>query len=421
MKDKWLEKYREVSKIGKRDSVDVLVGFNANIDVKYDVDELELDFTDAEIRKPEEISSEKDLKEVLLYCVKNETSMEIESAGFEFEEEGLEEIGGQAGIMSNYLSKFRNSVIFYTPFLSEELAEKIDNKVLYPVYEGEFLLKNVRDAANTDRTKKNHIFEYEGDRTGRLIVSNKMKGFGPYFRKGVEDNLETMDENLDRVLFSGFQNIEGNMNAKLRKSEEQLKQIKTPIHVEYVDMEPELLELVAEHVFPHVDSLGFDKYEMQQLEEKLDLEAESKEGALGEAYQTSKELIERFELSRIHIHTYDFHLLVTRDDYPVEPAKLRESMLFGELSAIVLADTGELPSRDDLDGLDMEDKHLRKIDELEHFGDFFGLEDFAREGIAELEDYNVVAIPPIIHEEPERLVGMGDVISSGTFINEVKH
>ncbi|MFB6204129.1 MAG: ADP-dependent glucokinase/phosphofructokinase [Candidatus Nanohaloarchaea archaeon] len=420
MKEEWLKRYREITELDRRDSADVLVGFNANIDVKYDVDELELDFTDAEIKKPETISNEEELKEALLYCVKNETSMEIESDGFEFEGEGVEEIGGQAGIMSNYLSQFRNSVIFYTPFLSEELAEKIENKVLYPVYDEEFLLKNVRDAANTDRTKKNHIFEYEGDRTGRLIVSEKMKGFGPYFRKGVEENLETMDENLERVLFSGFQNIEGNMNAKLKKSEKQLEQIETPIHVEYVDMEQKLLDLVAERVFPHVDSLGFDDYEMRQLEEKLDLESKSEEGALGEAYQTSKELIERFELSRVHIHTYDFHLLVTREDYPVGPEKLRESMLFGELSAIKLAEKGEIPSREDLQGLDMEDKHLRKLDELEHFGDFFDLDGFGREGIAEIEGYNVVAIPPVIHEEPERLVGMGDVISSGTFMNEVK-
>jgi len=87
-------------------------------------------------------------------------------------------IGGQAGIMSNFLAKTGNGVIFYTPLLSEDLSSRIDDKVLYPVMDGEFELKNVRDASNTDRTKKNHIFEFDSkESTGRMILSDTLKGF----------------------------------------------------------------------------------------------------------------------------------------------------------------------------------------------------------------------------------------------------
>lgn len=420
MKDIWIERYTELADKEIKTPVDVLVGFNANIDVKYSVEDLELDLSGVEPEKKDSVSDLDDLKSVLKYCVDNGENLEVTSDGFEFEEDGHEEIGGQAGIMANYLSNTQNSVIFYTPFLSQELADLMDNRVLYPVYDEEFVLKNVRDSANTDRTKRNRIFEYSAERTGRLIVSDRMKGFGTYFRKGVEENLDTMDDNLQRALFSGYQNIEGNMEAKFRKSEKQLKQIDTPIHMEYVDVSPEVLEMISKYVMPNVDSIGLDEHEMREIEEKLDLDTRTEEGSLGEAYETGKELIDEHGFSRVHIHTYDFHVIVVEEDYPVEDEKIRESMLFGEISAIQMAETGEIPSMEDINSLNMDNKHIRRMDDMEHFQDFFGLQDFTSEGIADIEDYRVIAIPTLIHEDPARLVGMGDIISSGAFVHEVR-
>lgn len=420
MKDIWMERYQEITEKELKNPVDVLVGFNANIDVKYDVEELELDFEDAEAEKKDSVSDVEDLKAVLKHCVENGENLEIDNDGFEFDEDGKEEVGGQAGIMANYLSLAKNSVIFYTPFLSQELADLMDNRVLYPVYDEEFVLKNVRDSANTDRTKRNLIFEYDGERTGRLIVSDRMKGFGTYFRKGVEENLETMDENLERVLFSGYHDVEGNRAAKFRKAEKQLEQIETPIHMEYVDVDPEALELIVDHVLPHVNSIGLDEHEMKELEDKLELDTSTEEGSLGEAFETCKELIDEYGLERAHIHTYDFHIVVVEEDYEVTDEKIRESMLFGEISAIQMADTGEIPEADDLSSFNTDDKHIRRLDELEDFQDFFGIQGFVETGIAEIEDYRVIAIPTIIHEDPKRLVGMGDIISSGAFVHEVR-
>ncbi|PSH00810.1 MAG: hypothetical protein BRC30_01575, partial [Nanohaloarchaea archaeon SW_7_46_7] len=63
---------------------------------------------------------------------------------------------------------------------------------------------------------------------------------------------------------------------------------------------------------------------------------------------------------------------------------------------------------------------IERLDELEHFEDFFDLNGFVETGIACVDDLKVVAIPTIIHENPDRLVGMGDIISAGAFVGELK-
>ncbi|PSH02246.1 MAG: hypothetical protein BRC26_01540, partial [Nanohaloarchaea archaeon QH_8_44_6] len=76
-------------------------------------------------------------------------------------------------------------------------------------------------------------------------------------------------------------------------------------------------------------------------------------------------------------------------------------------------------SRNDFKDLEMDDKHIKRLDMLEDFGDFFEIDDFARKGIGKVKNYRVAAIPTIIHEDPKRVVGLGDIISSGTFVGEV--
>ncbi|AOV94583.1 hypothetical protein AQV86_01495 [Nanohaloarchaea archaeon SG9] len=420
MKDIWIQRYRDHCRVPETDNVDVLTGFNANIDVLYDLEDLELDLEDTEAENLDTISNINELKALLKYASENSLNEEasLENPDYSFSG-GEETVGGQAGIMANYLSGIGNSVIFYTPFLSQELADLINVNVLFPTVEDEFILKNVRDASNTDRTKKNMIFEFDSDKTGRVIASDSIKGFGPYFRKSIVDEFEEMDENLDRVLLSGFHDIEGNKEAKLEKARKQLDQIETPIHMEYVNTDRERAEKIIKKIMPKLDSIGLDEEEVKQVNKILNSEEFEEEITAGEAFELAKDLIESHGLSRCQIHTYNFHLTVVEDDYPVETEKIRDAMLFGEISAIKSADKGGIASRNDFKDLEMDDKHIKRLDMLEDFGNFFEIDDFAREGTGKVEDYRVAAIPTIIHEDPKRVVGLGDIISSGTFVGEV--
>jgi len=419
MKDIWIQRYREHCKVPETDNVEVLRGFNANIDVMYDLEDLDLDLDETEAENVDKISNINDLKAVLKYCMENSVNEEASLKKLDYSfSTGKERIGGQAGIMANYLSGMGNSVIFYTPFLSQELADMINVNVLFPTVEEDFVLKNVRDAANTDRTKKNMIFEFDSEKTGRFIASDSIKGFGPYFRKSVSEEFEEMDENLQRVLLSGFHDVEGNKEAKIEKARQQLDLIETPVHMEYVNTDDKTAKIILKDIFPKIESVGLDEEEAKQIRQLKGLET-GEQISTGEAFELAKSLISENSLNRVHIHTYNFQIAVVEENYPVETEKIRDAMLFGEISAIKTAEKGDIVEKTDLKNLDMDNKHIKRLDMLEDFEHFFDLENFARDGTTKIQNYRIAAIPTMIHEKPERLVGMGDIISSGTFIGEV--
>jgi ADP-dependent phosphofructokinase/glucokinase len=419
MKDHWRLKYQKAGDLEGRDQVSVLTGFNANIDVLHDLENLKISFDDVEPELVNPLQSRDDLLSSLKFCVVNGVNEEVRRKNFrENIEGGQERIGGQGAIMANFLSSMGNYTVFYTPLLSEELAEKMDEEVVYPEVEGKLVLKRVSQCVNTDRTKKNTIIEFNEEETGRMIISGEVKGFGPYFRKGVEESFDTLEEELDRMILSGFQNVKGNLESKLEKAKMQLEKIDTPKHLEYVRMDKEKRRKVLEDLLGAFESIGMDEEEVKEVAEHLDIDT-SEHLSLGHAYQVGRKLVDE-KVSRCHIHTYRYHLVVADGDYPIGEAAIQRAMLLGSVSALSLAEKGEIPGEKDVEKFDIDDKHIHRLDELEHFGDHMDLEDFAETGMAEIEGKKVVAIPNMIHEDPERLVGMGDIISSGAFVEEVR-
>ena len=419
MKNKWRKKYLESMEKG-RPEVNVLTGFNANIDYIYSFDEIDVDLDGVEARDLETVKNPEELNSVLKYCIENNENKEIHGKHMAREFPGADKrLGGQGGIIADFLSKTGNYVVFYTPMLSEKLAEKIDPEVVYPVTDGGLKLKRVRDAVNTDRTKENMIVEYENEHTGRFIVSDTLQGFGPYFRKGVEDNLDKLDNEIDGAVLSGFHDADGNFEAKIDKAEIQLSQINSSKHLEYTGMEEEKSRKIFEDLVPEFDSIGLDESEALNIGKMLEHDF-GEELSLGEAFQLSKTLIQDKGLERIHIHTYRYHVTITAEDYRVRPEKILDSMLYAENCGLAMADAGEIPESTDLENYSLEDKHVHILDDLEHFQHHLGLENFVGTGIASVEDFNVVAIPTLIHEDPERVVGMGDIISSAAFTAELR-
>jgi len=220
-------------------------------------------------------------------------------------------------------------------------------------------------------------------------------------------------------LLSGFHNVEGNKEAKLKKSALQLAKIEVPLHLEYAHKDGETASNILKHIAPEVDSIGMDETEFKKMIELLYNEGLEENVSLGEAFHYSKKIVEDLEISRLHLHTYRYHITVTGKNYPREPEKIRNSMLYGEISAIQKAETGVIPDLTDIEDFNMDNKELNGLKELEHFEDFFNLESFSKTGIARLDEHQVVAIPTMIHQEPERTVGMGDIISSGAFVSEI--
>lgn len=419
MKDIWREKYREMSETKPELDFSVLAAFNANIDRTTNYKDLDFNLESTEPENLDIVRDIEDVKSLLKYAIENGENLETDMKELNYEFPGDQSIGGQAGIMANFLSGLNGSVTFYTPFLSEELASLLDEKVLHPYMDKEFVLKNVRDASNADRTKENIIIEFNEEYSGRVILSDQLRGFGPYFRAGIEDNLDLIDDNIDRALLSGFHNAQGNFESKIKKSVNQISSLESPKHLEMVDCSENKFKFIMEELAPHVESIGLDETEGKKVREFFGKENKG-ELHIGEAFEMAKMLIERSNLERVHLHTYRYHILVTDEEYPLSPEELRDSMLFGEISAINMAEKGYIPSLEDYNPLEFENLHIKNLDELEEFEDFFNLQGFVQDGFSEVEGYKVAAIPALIHEEPKRLVGMGDLISSGTYVYETK-
>ncbi len=414
----WRERYDKMASKPPQLDFRVLTAFNANLDKKLDFNDLSLELNkDAE--DLEKIENLDDLKRIVKYCYETESNREVDSNNFN-EDIGASEIsvGGQAGIMSNFLSNLDGEVIFYTPLLSKKLAEKLNKKIKAPYFDKEFKLINVHDAPNTDRTKENIIIEFSEGKSSRLILSDSLKGFGPYFRKSVAENIDVIDQNIDRALLSGFHNIVGNKTAKIEKARRQLSDISSKKHLELVDCKRETFELILNSLGPEIDSIGLDETEICKIAEILDIEISS-DIKVAEAFSISQKLIERYNLERIHLHTYRYHLAVAEKDYSISVKDLRDAMIFGEVCAIQCADKGRLPSLNDFESLNFEELYVRDLDPLEEFSKLFELEDFVEKGYEQVSEYKVAAIPTLIHKNPNRLVGMGDIISSGAYAYEI--
>ncbi|MBC5792769.1 MAG: hypothetical protein H8Z69_01895 [Nanohaloarchaea archaeon] len=419
LKGEWLDKYNEIDSERIENTI-VLTAYNANIDVISRVEDLNLEISEVNPKLHEKINTKAQLEQALKYCMENEENHEIDKGSLEYEPEGDARIGGQAGIVANLLSRIGSKPIFYTPLLSEELTSVLDNEVSYPkTGKNRIIEEKVNECANSTRTKKNLIFEFQSGRTGRLILSDTLKGFGPYFNSDLEDNISELDAKIDCGFLSGFHNVTGNKESKIKKSERQLKAIESPLHLEFAYKGKEIAELMLDFIVPEVDSIGVDENEIHKILEIKDIEA-SEDLDLVEGFEKCSQLLEKLNISRIHFHGFSYHLIVAEEGYSLESSKIRDSMLLGEMTAIQEAETGKIPSKRTLEKFDSQDENLslKGIEQLSKFEEVHDIEKFGSKGFAEIEGKKVAAIPILIHQDPEKTVGMGDIISATTFTSE---
>ena len=399
----WEEKYLEVAEEFSRLDLDktFLTGFNANIDRVVRVEEFLKD-EEVDEKDHEKVENIKKLKEVLAYCKKNGKNKEIDINSYKPKISGGDIfIGGQGGIVSAFAEKAGFNSILYTPFLSKELVENLPKTLSY--FDGE-KIDVIGNSVNSEKFKENIIFEFEGKNSGRVILSDDLPGFKPFFKGLAEKNLGKIDEKVDRFFFSGFHHMS---KKHFNVVERQLKTIKSPIHVEYVYTSKDRSVEMVEKVLPNAESIGMDEDEFEQILEALNYHEQPE--SIEEYVDALVFVKDELAVERIHLHTYAFHIMLLDKDFPTSPEVAHKSMFLGEIAAIASAGLGNIPERDDIEGIDLKNTEFRGIEEVERvFGD----------GIIDHGDYHLLAIPILIHKNPKRLVGLGDTISSGSFFGE---
>ena len=121
-------------------------------------------------------------------------------------------------------------------------------------------------------------------------------------------------------------------------------------------------------------------------------------------------LAEKTGVRRIHFHTYGYYLALT--EYKGE--FVRDALLFAALAAAAKAKLGDVRSIDDVvKAMDVPVNEKARAVEEKLVAEY-GMKD----GIAEVNGYQLAFIPTKIVAKPKSTVGIGDTISSSAFVGE---
>ncbi|WP_297499062.1 ADP-specific glucokinase [Thermococcus sp.] len=426
----------------------VLLAYNTNIDaVKYlgrkDLEErVEKAGKDEVFRYidslPGRIENVPQLLGSILWSVKRgkaaELFVESCSTRFYMKRWGWDELrmGGQAGIMANLLGgAYGVPVIVHIPQLSNLQASLFKGGPIYtPKAEnGKLRFVHPRDFAGDEENCLHYIYEFprgfrvfevEAPRENRFIGSADDYNPNVYIRAEFKERFGEIAEGVELAIISGLQALTAeNYREPLEVIEghlETLNELEIPVHLEFAFTPDETVRKALLGLLGKFWSVGLNEVELasvmdvmgeKSLAEKLLARDPVDPIAVTEAMI---KLAERTGVRRIHFHTYGYYLALT--DYRGE--FVRDALLFSALAAAAKAKLGDVRSIDDvIRAMDVPVNEKAKPVE-----DALVKEYGMKNGIAEVNGYQLAFIPTKIVMKPKSTVGIGDTISSSAFVGE---
>ncbi|ADD07367.1 ADP-specific phosphofructokinase (plasmid) [Natrialba magadii ATCC 43099] len=452
-----MDEYAQLaSDIQTLDGLPVFIAYNANVDAIVRVDDDVESYLDrpsdpGERQPPSPLDSKRDLATAITHTMAAGRGDEVamtdefsETLEAEFEPDN-QQMGGQTGIMTNLVSSLGAAPITYTYLLSERQLSMFDHPdaVEYPkVKDDEIECIPLREAVNTDRTKINWVFEFRVDdelfgvratEDTRFIAASRPPEFD-LVTGDLDAHVDQVGEVVDGALLAGYHNLtpdhveEGyeqahrharNVIRRLRSGSEDDLQV----HIEYaVTHDEDLRESMYEWILPEADVVGADTHELTLLHDDADLAVV--ETAPSEAtpfepeeilthYRMLDAIRDDLGVGCIQLHAMEYHLAVM-ESYP-HPDAVARGLEFSAVNAATKAALGNITSPDDLEtGLEYEPSAAGR-DAIELLADH--LEETAEDGV--LSTPTVAACPNRVVADPVGTVGIGDIVSSSSFVLEL--
>jgi len=426
----------------------VLLSYNTNIDAIHYLKSDDLEARVERVGKdevlrysdelPEKITSVPQLLGSILWSVKHgkaaELFVESCSTRFYMRRWGWNELrmGGQAGIMANLLGGVYNvPVIVHVPQLSKLQASLFkDGPIRVPKVEGEKLkLVHPREFSGDEESCIHYIYEFprgfrvfdfKAPRENRFIGAADDYNTNLFIRDEFRERFDEIVENVNLAIISGFQALTAeNYKEPFETLEghlEALNERGISAHLEFAFAPDEKVRRILLGLLGKFWSVGLNEVELASimevmgekgLAEKLLAKDPVDPMAVTEAML---KLVEETGVKRIHFHTYGYYLALT--DYRGE--FVRDALLFAALAAAAKAKLGDVLSIDDI---------VRAMDvpineKAEAVGEVLVREYGMKDGIAEVNDYQLAFVPTKIVSRPRSTVGIGDTISSSAFVGE---
>nr|WP_206204564.1 ADP-specific glucokinase [Thermococcus sp. 21S7] len=438
------DKVREnIGKIGG-----VLLAYNTNIDaIKY------LDPTDLERRieragkdealrysdeLPEKITSVEHLLGGILWSIRRGKAAELFvdscTVRFYMRQWGWDELrmGGQVGIMANLLGGvYGVQVIAHVPQVSRLQAELFKDGPIYvpKVENGKLNLVHPKEFRADEENCIHYIYEFprgfgvlgfEAPRENRFIGAADDYNPNVYIRPEFTEHFEEIAKKAELGIISGLQTLtRGNYREPFDEMVRHLEILNArdvPVHLEFAFTADETVRMALIDVLGNFHSVGLNEVELASI-----MEVMGEKGLAGKLLaddpvdpiavtEAMLKLAKRTGVKRIHFHTYGYYLALT--DYKGD--FVRDALLFAALAAAAKAKLGDVRSIDDVvKAMDVPVNEKAGTVEERLAGEY-GMKD----GIAEIDGYQLSFAPTKIVARPKSTVGIGDTISSSAFVGE---
>ena len=176
---------------------------------------------------------------------------------------------------------------------------------------------------------------------------------------------------------------------------------------------------VREMILPVMDSIGLNEVELQgwlvDLGRKDLAEALSEDTSPVAALEGIEALSEATGVERIHLHNLGYYLVLTTAS---DGSAVRQGLLTGASAAAVRAETGRPAKLEELTPKTELELREASMQAMTAVGSHIGGESFTQEGVGQYSGKTVVMVPTRLVDKPVRTVGLGDTISTSSWLAE---
>ena len=350
------------------------------------------------------------------------------------------QIGGQGGIIANTLSLTEiNQIIVHSNALSNLQAQQFFNRKNLLSFDKNGNLKQA-SKINRDKISSIHwIVEFDkGDKIsieGKEFICPKSNRFiitydPPLFNFVIDNNFikYTNNNKFNYFILSGYQALSAKNDAlkHIKKSVEIIhnwkkQSPKSIIHLEIASTQDKLVrKYLAEHLIPNVDSIGMNERETMDILEILNqsklLEKCRKSPSSSNLFDAIITIKNKLKCPRIQLHMFGLYITVQDKKYSLSPNKNRNGMILAATSAASKALYGQLSKPDYIlksYGMNVSEIGIKELTTL---SSHLKKSELLTKGICEYKNFDIIAVPTIIIDQPKTLVGMGDTISSFSLV-----
>ncbi len=437
-----------------------IVGFNVNVDKIIEItpesidkkllDGIDLVLENGKIRLPSKVNSIGDFLSYFVYSMMEGKALEITvlsetianwiENNFEIKSD---QIGGQAGIIANLFKSIEvRDVLLSLPVNDPQLANLLEPSLLTIIEEGNsYSIQEISKVKFMDREPLSHyVFEFKAGnyqfnsfdfncpRDNRFIFTYDEINTLVKFNKGFHEFSQNFIQEYTLAILSGFclayekQSSFDDMFRPVTKMIKNWKRINSNlyIHIELSSSyNAKKRNSIKKNLFPVANSIGVNEQELllfsssDKNHRELGVDQKSTSTAL---FQLLRNLFSEYPHLRIHLHYLGYFLVISPVMKAEEAERARTALIMSSLFAASKAKRGVIESYQDINDieLNLSSKGFEELIKLHSYieSNFEVKGNLSETGILVTPSFSLVGIPTILVKNPQKLVGLGDTISS---------